>query len=74
MEFTFGDKENHKLNFHPVQISYFSLFAIALLPNTISEFKSTAQKVVYRIIYTKNSLASLLIILAINIIIIDQFT
>lgn len=72
--FVFGDRENHQMHIHPVQILYLSLFMLINLPLNIDDYVSTFKQIFQKMFYSRHFLAAYLFLLAISIILVDKFT
>jgi alpha-1,2-glucosyltransferase len=72
--FVFGDRDNHKMHFHPTQILYLTLFMAINLPLNIDDYVTTAKQIFQKLFYSRHFLAAYLCLLAISIILVDKFT
>lgn len=72
--FVFGDRENHVMSFHPVQVLYLSLFMLINIPLNIDDYFSTLKQISQKLVYSRHFLASYLLLLAMSITLVDKFT
>jgi alpha-1,2-glucosyltransferase len=70
----FGDHSHHRLTFHPNQLLYLALFCICNLPITLGEYISSVGNFFQRVYISRHALAAYLFLLAISIVLVDQFT
>ena len=72
--FVFGDRENHQMHVHPVQILYLALFMLVNLPLNLDDYSSTFKQIFQKLCYSRHFLAAYLFLLAVSIILVDKFT
>jgi alpha-1,2-glucosyltransferase len=72
--FVFGDRENHQMHMHPVQLLYLSLFMVINVPLNLDDYTSTFKQIFQKIFYSRHFLAGYLFILAVSVILVDKFT
>ena len=70
----FGDRESHKMVFHPTQLLYLCVFIVLNMPISLGDFHHFLKESTNRIYYSRHAFAAYLFTLSACIIVVDKFT